>query len=182
VLCIDYISFPWLDEIGTSDTAVNVTLYGNWVSHVWKYSYNPLHAFLLIPWLIIWGVSHLSVCSFTVLLSFISFVILLRILLKRSLLSTTLGVVVFTLLYWGGLEFARLITLGRIDILVMLFSILVVNELTPMADGRFYSAKRWPTIYPRDIKHITGIYRWKYLGMTVYTGKRNRQQWWKREF
>lgn len=159
VLCIDYICFPWLDEIGTSDTAVNVTLYGDWVSHVWKYSYNPLHAFILIPWLMIWGVSHLSVCSFTVLLSFISYVILLRILLKRSLLSTTLGVVVFTLLYWGGFEFARLITLGRIDILVMLFSILVVNELTPMADGRFYSAKRWATL----------IYSFLLMAASIYT-------------
>lgn len=146
VLFIDYISFPWRDEIGTSDTAVNVALYGEWISHVWKYSYNPLHAFLLIGWLKIWGVSHLTVCSFTVLLAFVSYAVLLNILQKRELLTGVVGVIVFTLLYWGGFRFADLITLGRTDLLVMLFTILLVNEVTPTKEGGFYHAKRWPTM------------------------------------
>lgn len=159
VVCIDYISFPWRDEVGTSDTAVNVALYGEWTSHVWKYSYNPLHAFLLIGWLKLWGVSHLTVCGFTVLLAFVGYAVLLNILQKREILTRCNSVVIFTLLYWGGFEFARLITLGRTDLLVMLFTILVVNELTPTKDGGFYSIKRWPTL----------VYSFLLMGASIYS-------------
>lgn len=155
---IDYISFPWRDEIGTSDTAVNVVLNGQWASHVWKYSYNPLHAFLLIGWLKIWGVSHFTVCSFTVLLAFISFLLLLKILLKRGLLVSFTGIILFSLLFWGGFKFASLITLGRTDLLVMTFTMLVVNELTPMKDGSFYNIKRWPLIVYSFFLMASSIY------------------------
>ena len=159
ILCIDYISFPWRDELGTSDTAVNVALYGKWTSHVWKYSYNPLHAFLLIAWLKIWGVSHMTVCSFTVLLAFVGYAVLLRILQKRDLLTGMTGIVAFTLLYWGGFNFAQLITYGRTDLLVMIFTILIVNELTPTKDGGFYHIKRWPTL----------VYAFLLMGASIYS-------------
>ena len=177
VLCIDYISFPWRDEVGTSDTAVNVALYGEWTSHVWKYSYNPLHAFLLIGWLKIWGVSHLTVCSFTVLLAFVGYAVLLKILQKREILTVILSVVVFTLLYWGGFEFARLITLGRTDLLVMLFTILVVNELTPTRDGEFYTTKRWTTLVYAFLLMVASIYSIPVLCcycLVVYCSTKNR--------
>ena len=159
VACIDYISFPWRDEVGTSDTAVNVALYGEWTSHVWKYSYNPLHAFLLIGWLKIWGVSHITVCSFTVLLALVGYAVLLKILQKRELLTGFFSVVVFTLLYWGGFEFARLLTLGRTDLLVMIFTILVANELTPTKDGGFYRTSRWPAL----------VYAFLLMGASIYS-------------
>ena len=159
VLFIDYISFPWRDEIGTSDTAVNVALYGEWTSHVWKYSYNPLHAFLLIGWLKIWGVSHMAVCSFTVLLAFVGYFILLTILQKRGLLTGLVGILAFALLYWGGFRFADLITLGRTDLLVMIFTILVVNEVSPTKDGGFYHVKRWPTL----------VYAFLLMGASIYS-------------
>lgn len=159
VACIDIFSFPWRDEVGTSDTAVNVALYGEWTSRVWKYSYNPLHAFLLIGWLKLWGVSHLTVCSFTVLLAIVGYAILLKILQKRELLTEITSVVIFTLLYWGGFEFAGLITLGRTDLLVMIFTMLVVNELAPTKDGGFYNISRWPTL----------IYSFLLMGASIYS-------------
>ena len=69
---IDYLSVPWTDEIGTADTAINVVLYGQWKSDVWLYIYQPLHAFFLIPWIFIFGISHTSVCSMNVIIAFIS--------------------------------------------------------------------------------------------------------------
>ena len=65
----DYIAVPWNDEIGTADTAVNYVLFGKWDSNVWHYTYNPLHAFLLIGWLKIFGISHAIVCNINVFIA-----------------------------------------------------------------------------------------------------------------
>lgn len=125
-------TFQWFDEIGTSDTAVNCVLHGEWRSHVWPYSYNPLHINLLIGWLWLFGVSHFSVCAFTVLCSFATCVLLQRSLIRVGILKDWLMNALYQVAFWfGSWEFSYITTNGRIDMLVALLTLALVLELMP---------------------------------------------------
>ena len=124
---IDYLSVPWTDEIGTADTAINVVLYGQWKSDVWLYIYQPLHAFFLIPWIFIFGFSHASVCSINVFIAFISSCYIIRITERRKWFLSLGGLLIFISLFWLLVWHTN----GRIDMLTMLFTIGVADNLIP---------------------------------------------------
>lgn len=125
----DYIAVPWNDEIGTADTAVNYVLFGKWDSNVWHYTYNPLHAFLLIGWLKIFGISHAIVCNINVFIALLAFLYLEYTTIKRSIITKPTSGLVLVLLFWLGFMLASLMTKGRIDILVMFLSIILTDCL-----------------------------------------------------
>lgn len=176
VLEIDHISFPWIDEIGTTDTAANVVMYGKWESHVWTYTYNPLHAFLLIGWLSVFGISHLTVCSLSVILAYIAYLILLRILINRCILLNPVNTIIYSFLFWGGYTFSTLLTQGRIDMLALIFTILLTNEIIPIGT-RFYSDNKWAIRLYAFLFMATAIYPvplFLFLCMTIfYTYNKN---------
>lgn len=124
---IDYLSVPWTDEIGTADTAINVVLYGQWKSDVWLYIYQPLHAFFLIPWIFIFGISHTSVCSMNVIIAFISSCYIIRITERRKLFQNLGSLYIFISLFWLLVWHTN----GRIDMLTMLFTIGVADNIIP---------------------------------------------------
>ena len=126
LVIVNYFSFPWIDEIGTADTPINVVLRGEWHSDIWQYTYNPLHAFLLIIWIKVWGVSHMAICSLNVLLAFICSLVFLKI-FEIWNKTNKLTLVCFVLSYWLSLTFSLIEIYGRLDILVMLFTILVIH-------------------------------------------------------
>lgn len=137
VSLINVVTYPWLDEIGTADSAINYVKTGIWNSQVWPYSYNPLHNFLLILWLTLLGVSRLSVCSFNIFSSLLSFIILLNILEKRRLLNRRFDYVLFVSLYWFIALFSdTLVYVGRIDMLVMCLTILAIDAILPSDNNK----------------------------------------------
>ena len=136
ILALDHIAFPWCDEISTADTAANVVLHGVWRSHVWPYSYNPLHINLLIVWMKIFGVSHMSVCAFGVVSGYVLFVVLRRILARARIVTDLPSNLLYAVLFWGGTSFMEILTNGRIDLLVALFTALTVNELLHIGQTR----------------------------------------------
>ena len=125
LLMQNYIAVVWYDEIGTSDTPINVVLYGKWDSEVWHYTYNPLHAFLLIPWLHIFGISHASVCNLNIILSLVTFLILEHWMITKSYITERRSGVMLILLLWMGFAISGLMTKGRIDMLGMLLSVIM---------------------------------------------------------
>lgn len=125
----DFIAIPWNDEIGTADTAVNYVLFGKWESCVWHYTYNPLHAFLLICWLKIFGISHAIVCNMNVFIALLAFLYLEHTIVKRYIITKFTSGISLVLLYWLGFMLASLMTKGRIDMLVMLLSIILTDGL-----------------------------------------------------
>lgn len=127
ILALNFTSVPWTDEIGTADTAINFVLYGRWNSDVWVYMYQPLHALLLICWLKIWGISHVSVCAMNVIIAFGATCLILKELLKRNLLTNFLSVAIFVSLYWYFVPHSN----GRIDMLTLLLTTGMVVNLVP---------------------------------------------------
>lgn len=126
---IPHTTIPWCDEIGTTDTSVNVLKYGKWTSHVWKYSYNPLHAFLLIPWLSIFGISHTSVCGFSVLWAGLAIVSIVLTTYRRRIISTLLDGCILSVLLWFNWVMISIIPNGRIDTLSLFLTVLLLNEV-----------------------------------------------------
>lgn len=137
----DYIAIPWNDEIGTTDTAVNYILFGEWDSNVWHYTYNPLHAFLLIGWLKIFGISHAIVCNVNVFIALLAFLYLEYTIIKRSIITKPTSGLVLVLLFWLGFMLASLMTKGRIDMLVMFLSIILTDSLFDNNNGILGYAK-----------------------------------------
>ena len=129
VVSIDYISHPLFDECGTTDTAANVVLRGVWESHVWSYSYNPLHLFLLEAWLKIFGITHVSVCGLGIFTAFVLSLVFRRVLASFGILSGVWTNIVFITLFWGGWQFSEIMALGRIDMLAALFTVLTIAEV-----------------------------------------------------
>jgi len=126
---INFVSVPWVDEVGTTDTAANLALNGQWISHCWQYSYNLLHLFLLTVWIKVFGVTHFAVCALNVVLAGIACHVLLSIAYRRGWGLNSWAVALFCVLFWGGFRFSTIITNGRLDILAMLCTILLVDEL-----------------------------------------------------
>ncbi len=129
LLCQDYIAKPWHDEIGTADSAINLVTKGTWFSNIWHYTYQPLHAIILTIWLKVFGVSHSSVCNLNITLTIICFLIIESHIINNKLLSCRNSGFVFTFAFWFNFYLSSFYTKGRIDILVMLFTILLVCEL-----------------------------------------------------
>lgn len=128
ILTLNWYPLPWIDEICFTDTPVNVVLQKEWVSTVWKYSYNPLHAFLLIPWLYLFGISHLAVTSINVVFSFILFILLSSYLYKKKIIVSFWAMMLYTFVFWNASNFSWNFRCGRVDPLIMIFTFLVVKE------------------------------------------------------
>lgn len=130
IMLLDSIVTPWLDEMGTADTAINFHLFNKWESNVWNYTYNPLHGFLLTIWVSLFGISHTSVCGMNVVLALISFFVLESWMSKRKWFQSRIVQYSFFLLFWlGCYAICHNMLRGRIDQLTMLFSVCLMLSL-----------------------------------------------------
>lgn len=152
VCSLNYLALPSGDEIGTADSAINFVLHKEWWSAVWVYTYHPLHNFILVPWLYIFGVSHVSVCALDIIIAFMASIVALKALTERMILKSTWLAVIFVLLFWGLVPYYN----GRIDNLLMLFSIGMVDQMLPSSERSGYS-KRLLFFYSFMLT-MTGIY------------------------
>ena len=162
-ICIlDYYTFPSGDEIGTADSAINWVTNGEWYSAVWVYTYHPLHNFLLTIWISVFGVSHQAVCSMNVAIAFIVSLLCLKILSERKIINSLFSVLLFVFLFWAIAPHSN----GRIDCLMLLFSLGIADQLIPSSENRkknnkllaFYSfGLMFTGIYSLPILLVLGI-------------------------
>ena len=178
ILSLDYHAFPWFDELATADTAANCALHTEWRSQVWQYSYCPLHLILLTWWLSFFGVSHLSVCSFDVLLAGVGFFVLLDLLCSRRVLKTIASVLLFTLLYWCGWRFSEVVVLGRVDMLVLVCTVMLCRAF--IYDGKDHGFLNWSVFLWAFLTMLSGIYSIPPLvvawGAVVMLDRQNRKR------
>lgn len=125
----DFLAKPWHDELCFTDTAINYVTKGEWYSNVWNYTYQPLYEYVLIGWLKVFGVSHAVVCNLNIVLSFIVFLLLERELLRRGLMTKPSTGYLFVVAYWFEFYFASLMTKGRIDIMSLLFTLVLISNI-----------------------------------------------------
>lgn len=129
VCAANAISYPWMDEIGTADTAVNCVNHGGWFSYVWPYSYNPLYLFVERFWIRIWGASHVSVCALSSFFCFLSCCAMCIVASSRKLIKGGPSFALLPFLLYGGWSMSWIVVNGRIDMLALLLSILLMNEI-----------------------------------------------------
>ena len=154
---LNFNSLGWVDEVGTADTAVNIILHGKWFSHNWPYSYHPLHMWALIPWLKMFGISHVSVCSLNVMWAALSCMLLVWIMVSRKVFTTYWQVWLFNLLFWFSANLSWTAMSGRIDCMVMFFTICVVGLFMRkgVVDDKGYLLKLGGAAF---LMALTGIY------------------------
>lgn len=174
IISLDYIAYPWCDEIGTSDMSINYVTRGLWCSTVWPYTYHPLHCFLLTAWVFLFGHSHIAVCALGEILALITICILLSICYKRGYFRSKTAALVFTIIYWSLLWHCN----GRIDMLTMLFTVLLIHYWLPANNIINYRriklflcsfALMLTAIYPIPLLVIMAIY------LTVTYSKNDRK-------
>lgn len=152
ICMLDYTAFPSGDEIGTADSAINWLTNGEWYSAVWVYTYHPLHNFLLTLWLSVFGISHMAVCSMNVLIAFITSLLCLKILTERKIINNLWSTLIFIFLFWAIAPHSN----GRIDCLMMLFSVGIVDQLFPSSE-QYSKSNKSLAIYSFGLM-LTGIY------------------------
>lgn len=128
MLALEYISFPWFDEIGTSDTAINLYNGNGWHSNVWPYSYNFLHLFCLRGWVRIFGVSHRAICSMNLIFAGLAIGIVALNLHKLKIFPLGSTIILVALL-WFSPDISSNFANGRIDGLCFLLSAVIFFAL-----------------------------------------------------
>lgn len=127
---LPFVTTPWVDEVGTSDAAIAILNGRTFHSHVWSYSYNPLHFFVLIGWLSLVGISHFSVCALNIVIHVITSFYLVALLRKWDFIKSRLTILLLLSLLWGGFSLLGIVLNGRIDTLTLLTVIFLVDCLT----------------------------------------------------
>lgn len=129
-LCsIDLTSVIWYDELCMGDGVFMKALHGLDWSGVWACSYNPLYPFCLTGWVKLLGVSHFALCSFTIVVGYLANLVLLGICHRRRFFSGFRADLALILMFWGGWHFAWILSIARVDILVLLLSMLFLDAL-----------------------------------------------------
>ena len=127
-------TFMWYDELAMCDGVFMKALHGLSWSGVWACSYNPLYPMSLVVWVKLFGASHFSVCSFTVVLGYVATLVIASIAHKRKWWDGPLPDCAFVFLFWGGWHFSWILSNARVDILVLLLSALFADALTGHRD------------------------------------------------
>ena len=128
-------TFMWYDELAMCDGVFMKALHGLSWSGVWACSYNPLYPMCLVAWVKLFGASHFSVCSFTVVLGYVTTLVIASIAHRRKWWRGPLADCAFVLLFWGGWHFSWILTNARVDVLVLLLSVLFADALAGREDG-----------------------------------------------
>lgn len=124
-------TFPWCDELVLADNPARWAIGGSFDGRVWPCTYNFLYPALLSIWFKVFGVSHATTISLSVLAAFLTVVALLHIAERRKLFSGALASSAFVILFWCGWDLHQIITNGRLDALTMLMTVLFADALIP---------------------------------------------------
>ena len=132
--------FTEIDEVYFADAPANLLLNGGWKSHIlWgQFFYQPLHAFLLIPWMFVLGVSHFSVCGFGVFWGLITCLLLVKYAKDLGFIDKTWQEILVVIGFWALNTFTDYETFGRPDNLGMLITVIVVYHFLRHRDIGFW--------------------------------------------
>ena len=136
-------TFMWYDELAMCDGVFMKALHGLSWSGVWACSYNPLYPMCLVAWVKLFGASHFSVCSFTVVLGYVATLAIATIAHRRKWWRGPVADCAFVLLFWGGWHFSWILSNARVDVLVLLLSVLFADALA----GREDHPTRFPSVF-----------------------------------
>ena len=128
-------TFMWYDELAMCDGVFMKALHGLSWSGVWACSYNPLYPMCLVAWVKLFGASHFSVCSFTVVLGYLATLLIASIAHRRKWWQGPMADCAFVLLFWGGWHFSWILSNARVDVLVLLLSALFADALAGREEG-----------------------------------------------
>jgi len=128
-------TFMWYDELAMCDGVFMKALHGLSWSGVWACSYNPLYPVCLVGWVKLFGASHFSVCSLTVVLGYVATLVVASIAHRRKWWNGPLPDCAFVLLFWGGWHFSWILSNARVDVMVLLLSVLFADSLAGREDG-----------------------------------------------
>lgn len=118
LLTIKLTPLPWVDEVMSTDFALNIVQGNGVTSTVMTNIFLKLHQFLLIPWIRVFDFSLVGVRSFNVFFAFILCVILTFILFRNK--KNYLSIIFFILLFWSAGVFSWIYRCGRIDLISIL--------------------------------------------------------------
>lgn len=147
--------YPEIDEIYFTDASANLVLNGSWESHILfsQFFYQPLHAFLLIPWMALFGVSHFAVCGFGVFLGFLTCVFLVHFVKSLRLSTTIWQELLLAVSFWGFNTFTDYETFGRPDNLGMLITLFVIYQYL-----KYPSIQFWKSVLLGILLVLVGLY------------------------
>lgn len=124
-------TFPWCDELVLADNPARWAIGGSFDGRVWPCTYNFLYPALLSVWFKVFGVSHFTTVSLSVLAAFLTVSAILHIAKRRKLFNGALASSTFIVLFWCGWNLNQIITNGRLDALTMLMTVLFADSLIP---------------------------------------------------
>lgn len=131
ILFANNYSFPWCDEIYFSAPAYNFINGNGWNTAGISNPYPPLYSLLLAGWFLLFGLSHTAAVSLEIFLALICYYVLSTIISHRSIFKTPISFYLILLLYWCGFYMPTLFTMGRVDMLVMLLAIILIDAIAP---------------------------------------------------
>ena len=134
---LDATTFMWYDELAMCDGVFMKALHGLSWSGVWACSYNPLYPLSLVAWVKLFGASHFTVCSFTVILGYVATVTISSVAHRRRWWNDPFSDCAFVFLFWGGWFFSWMLTNARVDVMVLLLTVWFADALAGFADGKF---------------------------------------------
>ena len=156
-ICLaDYYSFAWCDEIYFSSPAANLIDGRAWYTEGIGNPYPPLYSLMLAGWFLIFGVSHTAAVAMEILLAFCAYIVILRFVERHCLFTKPVSYYILIPLYWLGFYMPTVFTMGRVDMLVMLLVLLLIDEILPTNEKNVYN--KWKLIGLSFLLALSAIY------------------------
>ncbi len=127
----------WIDEVSYTDPAMNFVLGKGFTSTAWAgqgstefwASNAPLHQYLLIPWLKIFGTSQTAARSVNLFYFSISSILLWKWSRNFNIVSTSFGRILLIILFWSGYMISYIYRDGRPDCITLLLAVCILYSV-----------------------------------------------------
>lgn len=178
IVFADYYSFAWCDEIFFSNPAANYIHGRDWYTAGVGNLYPPLYSLLLTVWFYIFGVSHQAAVSLEVIITLAVYFKLSGIIKKRSVFDNPLSYFILIPMFWLGFYMPTIFTMGRVDMLVLLILLFLLDEILP--HGNKLEISWWEIIILSALLSFSAIYPLPFMCFILlfafFVRKNNRKQ------
>lgn len=152
----------WGDEFAFIDIAANYVAFGEWQAYNYMDVTWSLYTWLAVPWLKVFGISHVSVCGFNLLFYALSLMMMSYVLVRRGILHSQLGITVFFCALACSSNFMWTVASGRYDMCALFLSVLILERIT--ADVKRERLTRWLLLTYMFLLMKTMVYTIPLLG------------------
>lgn len=178
IVFVDAYSFAWCDEIYFSNPAVNYLHGGDWYTEGIGNLYPPLYSLLLTAWFYAFGVSHLAAVSLEIVITLVVYFKLVSIIHRRVLFENTISYYILLPLFWVGFYMPTIFTMGRVDMLVLLLLLFLIDIMMPCGDK--LEIEWWRIVIVSALLSFSAIYPLPFicfiLLFSFVKNKKNRKQ------